>query len=94
MLVQYLADQEAASVEVKEEDLTNWYLEQVEEEIQTEAQLVEQQHVVQLIISRLINKDRVILVYRPSADPLKPELRVLNKHPNFAIGEVAAGSRH
>jgi DNA replication licensing factor MCM6 len=94
MLVQYLADQDQAGVEVKEEDLTNWYLEQVEDEIETEAQLVEKQHVVQLIISRLINKDRVIIVYRASADPLRPEQRVLVKHPNFAIGEMISGSRH
>jgi DNA replication licensing factor MCM6 len=94
MLVQYLAEQDQAGNEVKEEDLTNWYLEQVEDEIETEAQLVEKQHVVQLIISRLINKDRVVIVYRPSADPLRPEQRVLVKHPNFAIGEMISGSRH
>lgn len=94
MLVQHLADQEGLGVEVTEEDLTNWYLEQVEDEIQTEAQLVEQQHKVQLIIGRLITKDRVILAYRASADHMRPEQRVLVKHPNFAIGEQIAGSRH
>lgn len=94
MLAKHLAEQQDAGIEVKEEDLTNWYLEQVEEEIQTEAQLFEQQNLVQLVINRLIQKDRVILVYRESEDVMKPELRVLVKHPNFRIGEMLSGGRH
>eukprot|EP00929_Paragymnodinium_shiwhaense_P050425 TRINITY_DN2537_c0_g1_i1.p1 TRINITY_DN2537_c0_g1~~TRINITY_DN2537_c0_g1_i1.p1 ORF type:complete len:830 (+),score=227.30 TRINITY_DN2537_c0_g1_i1:83-2572(+) len=94
MLAGHLRDQQAAGSEVKEEDLTNWYMEQIEHEIQTEAQLVEQQQKVQLIIGRMIEKDRVILVYRESEDPLKPEGRVLIKHPNFFVGETIDRSRH
>jgi len=87
MLAKHLAVQEEAGEEVKEEDLIAWYMEQVEETIETEAQLFEQQHLVQLIINRLIDKDRVIVVYRPAEDPLRPEGRVLVKHPNFPVGE-------
>jgi DNA replication licensing factor MCM6 len=92
MLVQHLADKDG--VEVTEEELTNWYLEQIEEEIQTEAQLEEKQQVVQLIIARLVNTDRAIIVYRQSPDESKPEQRVLQKHPNFVVGGAIAGSRH
>lgn len=91
MLATHLVRMEDASEEVKEEDLIAWYMEQVEEEIQTEAQLFEQQHLVQLIINRLIDKDRVIVVYRLSDDPMKPEGRVLMKHPNFPVGELISG---
>merc|ERR1711972_711382 len=91
MLCKYLAQQEEAGNEVKEEDLIAWYMEQVEDEIQTEAQLFEHQHLVQLIITRLIDKDRVIIVYRESEDPLKPEGRVLVKHPNYPVGEIIQG---
>eukprot|EP00420_Gonyaulax_spinifera_P039704 CAMPEP_0197877328 /NCGR_PEP_ID=MMETSP1439-20131203/6044_1 /TAXON_ID=66791 /ORGANISM="Gonyaulax spinifera, Strain CCMP409" /LENGTH=830 /DNA_ID=CAMNT_0043496667 /DNA_START=71 /DNA_END=2563 /DNA_ORIENTATION=+ len=91
LLAQHLARQEEAGEEVKEEDLIAWYMEQVEDEIQTEAQLFEQQHKVQLIINRLVDKDRVIVVYRPSEDPMRPEGRVLVKHPNFPVGEVITG---
>merc|ERR1712039_738462 len=91
MLAKHLAQQEEAGVEVKEDDLIAWYMEQVEEDIQTEAQLFEQQHLVQLIISRLIDKDRVVLVYRQSDDPLKPEGRVLVKHPDYPVGEAIQG---
>jgi len=87
MLTKQLFDKENAGEEVKEEDLIAWYMEQVEEDIENEAQMVEQQHLVQLIINRMIDKDRVILVYRLSEDALRPEGRVLVKHPNYPVGE-------
>jgi len=87
MLTKYLYDKEQANEEVKEEDLIAWYMETVEEDIQNEAQLVDQQQMVQLIINRLIDKDRVILVYRASDNALRPEGRVLIKHPNFPVGD-------
>lgn len=64
-----------------------WYMEQIEEDIQNEAQLLEQQSLVQLIINRMIDRDRVILVYQASEDALRPEGRVLVKHPNYPVGE-------
>merc|ERR1712039_496270 len=88
MLVRHLARQEEAGEEVREEDLAAWYMEQVEEDIETEAQLYEQQHKVQLIINRMVDKDRVIIEYRPAEDPMRPEGRVLVKHPNYSAGEV------
>merc|ERR1712087_48098 len=88
MLTKHLAEETDKGTEVKEEDLIAWYMEQVERDITTEAQLVEQQHLVQLIINRMIDKDRVILVYRASDDALRPEGRVLVKHPNYPVGEM------
>lgn len=87
MLTKYLADKEEGGYEIKEEDLIAWYMETVEEDIQNEAQLVEHQHLVQLIINRMIDKDRVILVYRASDNALRPEGRVLVKHPNYPVGD-------
>mmetsp|Transcript_29814 Transcript_29814/g.85028 ORF Transcript_29814/g.85028 Transcript_29814/m.85028 type:complete len:825 (-) Transcript_29814:115-2589(-) len=87
MLTRHLYDKELANEEVKEVDLIEWYMEQVEEDITTEAQLEEQQHMIQLIINRMIDKDRVILVYRASDDAKRPEGRVLVKHPNYPVGE-------
>jgi len=92
-LAAYLARMEQEGEEVKEEDLIAWYMEQVEEDIQTEAQLFEHQCLVQLIINRLIDKDRVIIVYRPSDDIQHPEWRVLVKHPNFPIGDAISGAQ-
>lgn len=89
-LTKYLAEKGEANIEVMEEDLIAWYMETVEEDIQNEAQLVDQQHMVQQIIMRMINKDRVILVYRESDDALKPERRVLMKHPNYPVGQRIA----
>lgn len=88
LLIRHLADKEQVMEEVKECDLMAWYLEQMEEQITTEAQLLEQQHLVQLVITRLIEKDRVVLVYRASDDPARPERRVLVKHPNYSVDET------
>jgi len=93
MLTRYLAQRDDLGEEVKEEELMTWYMEQIEETIQTEAQLYEQQHLVQLIINRLIDKDRVIIVVRQPDDPSRPETRVLQKHPNFPVGEIISNAR-
>merc|ERR1719401_1417396 len=88
MLIRYLAQQEKEDKEVKEGHLTTWYMEQIEESIQTQVQLLEQQHLIQAVINRMIEKDRVIVQVRPSDDPLRPEGRILIKHPNVALGEI------
>jgi len=94
MLAAHLKRETDDGKEVTEEDLTGWYIEQIEEEIQTEQQLIEQMSLIGLIIKRLIDKDRVLIVYRPSDQPTKPELRVLVKHPNYPVGDdVMAGVR-
>ncbi|CAK0799265.1 unnamed protein product [Prorocentrum cordatum] len=85
-----VAQQERADVEVKEGDLITWYMEQIEDSIQTQVQLLEQQHLIQAVINRMIDKDRVIVVVRPAEDPLRPEGRVLIKHPNVIPGDVIA----
>jgi DNA replication licensing factor MCM6 len=92
MLAGYLARQEQEGETVREEDLIAWYMEQVEEDIQTEAQLFEQTSLVTLIINRLIDRDRIIIVLRQSEDPQRPELRVLVKHPNFPVGDAFSGA--
>lgn len=92
MLARYLARQEEDGNMVTEEDLISWYMEQKEQDIETEAQLFEQQTLVQQVINRLVDKDRVLLVYKQSEDPIKnPELRMLVKHPNFSVDELIRG---
>lgn len=87
MLTAHLAREDKEGRQVKESDLQSWYLETIEHSIQSEAQLLEQQYLVQLVIDRLITKDRVILVYQVSSDPNRPEDRILIKHPNFSVEE-------
>lgn len=93
MLAMHLDQMQREDEQVTEEDLIAWYMEQVEEELKTEAQMLEHQYLVQLIINRLITRDRVIVVYKESDDKEKPELRVLVKHPNFHIENTVSG-RH
>lgn len=88
MLLRHLVDQAAAGQVVTEGDLITWYMEQVEPELVTEEQLFQRQHLVQLVVSRMIDKDRVILVTEPAKDPLQPEGRVLEKHPNVPVDSL------
>lgn len=94
MLARYLAQQEEDGNIISEEDLIGWFMEQREAEIQTEAQLFEQQSLVQHVINRLVDKDRVLIVQRPSPDPINhPEKRALVKHPNFPVDELIGGRK-
>lgn len=93
MVTKYLADREEMGEEVKEGDLIAWYMEQVEGDLQTEAQFLDESHKVRLIIKRLVDKDRVIIVWRLSDDPSRPEDRVLLKHPNYPVGELVATAK-
>lgn len=92
MLARYLHQQAEEGRMITEENLIGWYMEQREEVLQSEAQLFQEQNLVQLIINRMIEKDRVLLVYKKSEDPDHPEQRILAKHPNFQVGEIIAGS--
>jgi DNA replication licensing factor MCM6 len=93
MLARHLYQQSEEGRLVSEENLIGWYMEQREEVLQTEAQLFQEQNLVQLIINRMIDKDRVLVVYKQSEDHDHPEQRILVKHPNFQVGEFIAGSK-
>merc|ERR1712003_96461 len=94
MLAKHLQQQEEEGKMITEEDLIGWYMEQREAEIETEAQLFEQQNLVQNVINRLVDKDRVLIVMRASDDPINhPEHRILVKHPNFPVDEAISGRR-
>jgi len=95
MLGRYLQRQEEEGNMVTEEDLIGWYMDQKEEDFESEAQLMEEQGLLQLVINRMVDKDRVLLVARTSDDTNHPERRVLVKHPNWdtSDGRMRAGSR-
>ena len=80
--MKYLIVQNEAGVEVTEEVLSCHYLEQIEDEIQTEGQLSDQQRLVHAVIHRL-NQDGAIREQCKSEDPTRPALRVLAVHPSF-----------
>eukprot|EP00959_Pyramimonas_sp_CCMP1952_P428750 8980014-Pyramimonas_sp.AAC.1 len=80
LLIRYLEQQSATDVEVQEIDLIIWYMEHIEDSIQTEDQLLEHQFLVQAIIETLLAESRIIEV-RPALDPLRPEDRVFRSRP-------------
>lgn len=95
VLGRYLQRQEEEGNMATEEEIIGWYMDQKEEDFESEAQLLEEQGLLQLVINRMVDKDRVLLVARTSDDPNHPERRVLVKHPNWdtSDGRMRAGSR-
>ena len=65
---QMLATQLALQETVKEDYLLLWYLEQIQEEVQTRKQLFEEQKRVQLTIEKMM-QDGITIVHRLSEDP-------------------------
>ncbi|CAH8497069.1 unnamed protein product [Schistosoma turkestanicum] len=69
----------------KRSELVNWYLEEVVDEVETEAQLAEVKLLVERIIDRLIKKDNILITIGgtgldASADTADPYIVV---HPNY-----------
>ena len=82
-LIEYLDGQRVLGAEITEEELAFQYLLLAESEMQTEGDLIDAQRLVQVVINRLIVKDRAVIVIRPSEDPLRPECRVLALNPDL-----------
>jgi len=38
---------------------------------------------IELVIERLVNKDKILIVLEESRDQKNPQQRILTKHPNF-----------
>ena len=83
---------ESDSEGVRREDLINWYLEQVGDDIESEDDLIERKTLVEKVIDRLMNHDQVIIPLRTTI--LKPKQNdadeedsnpVLVVHPNYVI---------
>ncbi|XP_055299709.1 DNA replication licensing factor Mcm6 [Sitodiplosis mosellana] len=83
---------ESDSEGVRREDLVNWYLEQVADDIESEDDLIERKTLVEKVIDRLMNHDQVIIPLRTTI--LKPKQTdtdedeanpVLVVHPNYVI---------
>jgi hypothetical protein len=50
--------------------------------------LLDTQRMIELVIERLVNKDKILIVLEESSDPKNPQQRVLTKHPNFVTDTV------
>ena len=94
MLATYIEERERELQTVTEEELIAWYLLQFDQHpeelgvgttINNEQAMNEMYKIVELVIDRLINKDKILLVLEESPDITKPKQRVVTKHPNFVI---------
>lgn len=82
---------ESESEGMRRDELVNYYLEQVSDEIESEDDLIERKTLIEKVIDRLINHDHVIIPLRTTI--LKPkqteggedENPVLVVHPNYVV---------
>lgn len=77
---------------IRRDELINWYLEQVGDEIESEDDLIERKTLIEKVIDRLVNHDQVIIPLRTTI--LKPKQGdggedeanpVLVVHPNYVV---------
>ncbi|XP_030842667.1 zygotic DNA replication licensing factor mcm6-B-like [Strongylocentrotus purpuratus] len=103
LLVIYMRQQEEKEEEgfegVRKSDVVNWYLKEMEEEIETEEELIEKKTKVEKVIDRLVHRDHVIIelaktglktrrVGTPAVEGeemVTEEDPLLVVHPNFSI---------
>uniref|UniRef100_A0A023GKT4 Putative dna replication licensing factor mcm6 component n=1 Tax=Amblyomma triste TaxID=251400 RepID=A0A023GKT4_AMBTT len=74
---------------VRRMDLINWYLKEVESEIETEEELIQRKTIVEKVIDRLVNRDHILIALSKSglkgadADAEEDDNPILVVHPNF-----------
>lgn len=88
-----VAEKEGAASEdeggVRRMDLINWYLKEIESEIETEEELIQRKTIVEKVIERLVNRDHILIALSKSglkgteADSEEDENPILVVHPNF-----------
>lgn len=100
LLVLYMRQEEEKEEEgfegVRKSALVNWYLKEMESEIESEAELIERKTKVEKIIDRLVNKDHIIIELsktgltvrksdKDSVAMVDEEDALLVVHPNYNI---------
>lgn len=87
-----LDSEESDAEGIRRDDLVNWYLEQVADDIESEDDLIERKQLIEKVIDRLCNHDQVIIPLRTTV--LKPRQMdaddedanpLLVVHPNYVI---------
>lgn len=87
------AEQEGAAADdeggVRRMDLINWYLKEIESEIETQEELIQRKTIVEKVIDRLVHRDHILIALSKSglkgaeADGEEDENPILVVHPNF-----------
>merc|ERR1719494_449823 len=78
-------------VSLRKSDVVNWYLKEIEEDIETEQQLEEKKFLIDKVLGRLIHHDHVLLALKDAGSSEKKsgeeedEDPFLVVHPNFVV---------
>jgi len=77
---------------MKKSELIAWYLDQVQDDLNTEEELLEQQEIIRKVVNRLIQKDNILLSLRDTAedetetaDQQDDNDPILVVHPNYVV---------
>ena len=75
---------------MKKSELIAWYLDQVQEDLNTEAELLEQQEIIRKVVNRLIQKDNILLSLRDTAEEAESADQddndpIVVVHPNYVV---------
>ena len=79
---------------MKKSEVIAWYLDQVQDDVNTEAELLEQQDIIRKVVNRLIHKDNILLTLHETAedaemDSLEDQQEevdpILVVHPNYVL---------
>ncbi|XP_054707129.1 zygotic DNA replication licensing factor mcm6-like [Uloborus diversus] len=86
VLISRLQREEEAEGGMKKVELVNWYLKEIESEIESEAELIKRRFLVEKVIDRLIDHDHVIIPLKEGEQD--EEDLILVVHPNYGNLEV------
>lgn len=84
--------EESDSEGIRREDLVAWYLQSIEDQMESEDELIERKTLIEKVIDRLIHHDNVIIPLRTTSllkakqsDATESEDPLLVVHPNYVI---------
>merc|ERR1712141_746543 len=97
VIVHYLRQKEDLNEDVHRNDIVNWYIEHVMEEVESQDELVEQKQIVEKVLDRLAYNDNVLVplnktglqsdLFANAGDSAAEANPVLIVHPNYVEDE-------
>jgi len=82
---QATTDEMSDSEGVRLDDLVTWYLETIEDEMDSEEQLLRETKLVQLVVRRLYQRDNVLMRLSSSDGETDDDNPLLVVHPNYMV---------
>jgi DNA replication licensing factor MCM6 len=79
-----LEEEGSESEGLKRSQVVNWYLSEIEDEIETEAELIEKKELIEKVLDRLIHHDQVIIALAEAGSDHEDD-PIIIVHPNYVV---------